>query len=1129
MFRYGLPLFCLVLMAGNGFGQANEIRTLLQDGRASLKAGKLDEAERQVKEAIALAEKHFTMDHPNGSDMYFELGEIETQRGNLRKAAEHYSATLTIRQKHLGNDHLSTANASDKLGITLARLRQYDKAEPLLLEALRAREKLVEANNAFLKISFDNLSEMYAGSGAYKKAEPFARRGAEFAGRVYGKDSKTLAISLNVLGQIQARQGNWKDARTTLEQSLEVAEIAYGKDGYAVDVPAGNLAAVHMATGRLAEAETLYNRALEIIERHKGKDDPATATALNNLAELYGRQGKLSKAETFASRALAINLKQPKRDNLAIAANYFRLGNIHFEAGSLNQAETDLNASLKLCNENLPPNHPQTAYVYNSLGQVYGALELNDKAEAAYRKALEIRLVVFGPRHSATAQSYANIGTICQNRGEYEKAGELYEKALDIIDVGEGKESLQTAVVLNNIYRLKIVTDKQARLDILDRAYQIHVKQLGPDHPETVRLRYNIGFGYFSALAYAKAEEPLRQSLRQLRATLGEAHPQMIIEEQLLGRTLYALGNRTEALPFMDASRRHTRTFVTSVLPGQSADDQKTFLKETDLYAQYLALTMGAANADEAKFAEASAAWLLNGKGSLQETQARTAQLANAGDSPAAKELRKIRAELADLSSKVRKVADLLTAARRAVLLDREKELAVTLQGAGSHLGQPLPYVELDAVRKELPKNAVFIDFARFERANLIPKVGEKLYGEACYVAWITPKTGPVRVVDLGSAKEIEELVAAARKELTGAPKLIPEVGNPDAEKKLLEALVPLAKRVLHPVLKEIGDAETLVISPDGSLWLLPWAAMPLPDGKYAIERFVIRNVVSGRDLVAVKEKITPSPAVIVANPDFDLDAKSAAEEAKLLLKEAPSRGLDSRRLALKIGRVPSLPGTAIEAREITPHVEKWLSGKPRVLTERQALKSVVTSFRNPEALILCTHGFFKPDQEAELRENLDPTQSRSAARTKDSKPLEDPLRRCGLLFAACNSADADGDDGILTGLEVVGCDLRGTKVVVLSACETGLGDVKNGEGVAGLRQAFQLAGAESVVATLWQVPDLESAQLMVGFFDNLSKGQARDEALRNSQIERIKERRTRYGAAHPYYWAAYAVTGQVK
>jgi CHAT domain-containing protein len=227
--------------------------------------------------------------------------------------------------------------------------------------------------------------------------------------------------------------------------------------------------------------------------------------------------------------------------------------------------------------------------------------------------------------------------------------------------------------------------------------------------------------------------------------------------------------------------------------------------------------------------------------------------------------------------------------------------------------------------------------------------------------------------------------------------------------------------------------------------------------------------------------------------------------------------------LSKRLPKFTALPGTAREAAAARPRLQKYTEKDPTLLLGRDATRQAVEGLQAPRVLLLSTHGFFLPDvpRPSPLSDFLRrerPTLDRPV------NPLENPLLRCGLALAGANRRE-DGLTGVLMGLDVLRLELRGCELVALSACETGLGQLC-GEGVSGLRQAFQLAGARSVLASLWQVPDNDTALLMQSFFERLAQGDGHAEALRQSQLARIEAHRKKDGVAHPFFWAAFSLTG---
>ena len=453
-------------------------------------------------------------------------------------------------------------------------------------------------------------------------------------------------------------------------------------------------------------------------------------------------------------------------------------------------------------------------------------------------------------------------------------------------------------------------------------------------------------------------------------------------------------------------------------------------------------------------------------------------------------------------------------------LAARERELSRQLGQALNRPEHKDPWIALDHVRAELPADAVLIEFARFTMGTA-PGSG----AQGRYLAWIIPPVGAseVRLVDLGESGAIDDAIGA------GAP------GDQARQTtvclgrraRFRETFDPRARnpcRAHPPTATPTNRSGRAfgVLCPDSLLWLVPWQALPVGDGRYAIERHLIHLVVSGRDFVAPAEAISAGKPVIFADPDFDLGRPAAAPGAAAKSgSRRPDAGRNRRlgpwvcsRLQGNPARIDRYRGRSSRSAPGQVRRDRAEVFKQEKATERGSEKS-----GGHAVLLLGTHGFFWNENELSMVGGFH----------------ENALVRCGLLLAGFNTwastvrADRDdrGLDGVLTGMEIVGSDLQGTELVVLSACETAIGEVPSGEGVAGLRQAFQLAGAQSVVATLWQVPDVESARLMKGFFGHLSSGLGPASALREAQLDEIALRRPLYGAAHPFFWSAFTLTGR--
>ena len=368
-------------------------------------------------------------------------------------------------------------------------------------------------------------------------------------------------------------------------------------------------------------------------------------------------------------------------------------------------------------------------------------------------------------------------------------------------------------------------------------------------------------------------------------------------------------------------------------------------------------------------------------------------------------------------------------------------------------------------------------------------KAVAKGFQPAHYLAYVLDHHGDVRWVELGPAAAIDAAVTALRRALAAK--------SPGAQ----AAARALDKRVMEPVRGVLGGAEMVLLSPDGSLNLAPFAALVDEGGRFLVERFAFDYLTSGRDLLRLSARSAPrGEAMIVADPDFGPASASRG-----------SGGLAS-------ATFKALPGTADEARALG-----GLLAGAKILTGEGATATALAQVHAPRILHVATHGFFLPDAGPEPAPTSKPlTADQRGFDLEERARIENPLLRSGLVLAGANLHGRGKDAGILTALEASGLDLFGTRLVVLSACETGLGDVQNGDGVFGLRRALVLAGAETQVMSLWKVDDAATRDLMIAYYKALEGGAERGAAMRDVQRAMLGVPAT----AHPFYWASFIVSG---
>ncbi|NOU09180.1 MAG: CHAT domain-containing protein [Nitrospira sp.] len=1013
-----------------------------------------------AKLGVVVCEKTWGSEHPNTMVMLNILAAFYRIRGDYTKAEPLLLRALAITEKALEPEHPDTILSLSNLAILYRLTGAYAKAEPLLQRALVIAEKALGPEHPETARSLGNLGVLYQCTGAYTKAEPLLERALAIVEKALDSEHPDTARARNNLAVLYQCTGAYTKAEPLLERALAIVEKALGSEHPDTARARNNLAVVYQAMGIYAKAEPLLERALVIYEKAFGLEHPDVATVLNNLAELYRLIGAYAKAEPLYERAVAIIEKslRPEHRNVAMAHNNLAL--LYLTTGAYTKAELLLEQALAFIDKTLGPEHPDTAVAVNNLAKLYGAKGAFTKAEPLFERALAITEKALGPEHPNVALALIALAELYDATGAYAKAEPLHERGLAIAEKALGPGHPATAHSIDSLaVHYRLMGAYDKAEPLHERALAIIEKALGPEHPDTARTLKSLARLYNATGAYIKAE-PLYERGQSIQEV----------------NTVRFLFSGSEARKHAYLHQRERSVFENVSLSLVNPTERSTALGLTSVL-QYKGRVLDAMSDSKAQLRRA---------GSKQ-------------DRALLDELATVTQDLSTLTFRgLGKLSPQAYRERLDLLARDEERLQTELSSRSAVLRQAIMAITLQSVRAALPCGATLVEYFCY-RPRDATAVSDR-WGVPRYVAYVLKRAGEPAAIDLGVAQSIDDLVLEFRTALSDP-----------ASTSFTEAAAKLFEKLIKPLLSHCAESTRLLLSPDGALNLMPFAVLADENGKYLLEHFEITYLTSGRDLLRLVAQSPPeSSAVVVADPNY---GEGLSGGPTVETSSRPTRSADLDRSGLIF---TPLPGTADEARAL----QSLLKIPARqLLTGDSATEARLRELHGPRVLHLATHGFFLND--LQMKATL-----RHSGFGGEMAPLalgENPLLRSGLALAGANARrSGEADDGILTAAEAAELDLFGTQLVVLSACETGIGTVQTGEGVYGLRRALVLAGARTQLVSLWKVNDDAARELMVDYYQRLMKGEGRSGALRAAQQAMMANPSWQ----HPCYWAAFIPIG---
>ncbi|MEM7244606.1 MAG: tetratricopeptide repeat protein, partial [Acidobacteriota bacterium] len=1060
-------------------------------------------ARRYFERALAVYEKVLGPEHPSTAATLENLGAVARDQADHEGALQYFARTLAIREKVLGAEHPDTAMGLSNLGAISWDQGDHEAGQHYHERALAIRERTLGSEHPDTADSLNSLGAIAWAQAEYESARQYFERALATREKVLGPEHPNTADSLNNIGALAWSQRDYDTAWRYFERALAIREKALGPEHPHTAASLQNLGAIARDKADHEAARQYFARTLTIRQKVLGPEHPKTAMSLNNLGTVSLDQGDHEAAQRYHERALAIQEETLGSEHPDTALSLNNLGVVALEQGNHEAARRYYERALAFYRDNLGPDHPDTASSLNNLGVVALNQGDRDAARHFFEHALEIREKTLGLEHPHTASSFTNLGSVVREQEDYAMAQHYFGRALTIYERLLGPEHPNTAASLANLGHVAWYQGKhESARRYHERALTIREKALGLEHHDTAASHNDLGAVALDQKNITAARRHFEHAVAIYGKALGSKHPKATQSQRNLALTLLQLSNAAIALDISlqaeSASHRHTQLMVRTLDERRALGLAAVRVGGLDI-ASSACLAIGKSDCVQRTWDQVVRSRSLVFDEMV--TRHRTAlRLNRQSDTPGARQLIE-RFEEAARTGRI--LANLVlrgpgdnaverwqTQIERATSAKEQAERALGEVSASFRMLMERRDIGLEGVQAQLKPTDALVAF--LEHDLYAVGMAQRRRSLSAFVL-PTGSDSPI-LVPLGPAEEIETLVREWRRLASRPPLSAKELTS------CRQAGKALRRTAWDPIREHLGDARRVFVVADGALQLVSLAALPSDDGRYLVEgELMIHPLSVERDLVPTTA-IAPTGHGLLAmgGPDFGIEGNRAANSSTdRLLPDWVYAVPKTTKMLVKIG-VFGPRGSCTELSELRfsplrhAHQESWeitklwrrhlgakdgRDAEPAVhhsgptATEREFKKGAP----GRRILHLATHGFFLGGKCGGEPSNSRGVMMADEATNAPAYVTTSPLLLSGLALADANhrgQSTQDGEDGILTAEEVASLDLSGVEWAVLSACETAVGDVRAGEGVLGLQRAFRIAGARTLVMSLWQVDD---------------------------------------------------------